>query len=174
LVVLLVLLVFLGDDVKIAPVGLPVAYMRMRPQVDGSVGAWTYILSCLYPLHDQPELTLSSVYTLLPVVHKYNFPKLLTRLVAFVKRQTQHPSRFSGPNFVQWLALAERLQLDELREWCLTSIRAGSRQDLVKDTTVAQGTKRVVREEVKQLDRTLLEELYGILAAKYSPREIFT
>ncbi|KAG1672415.1 hypothetical protein FOA52_013200 [Chlamydomonas sp. UWO 241] len=41
--------------------------------VDGSIVAWTYILSCPYLLHDQPHLTLHAVYRLLPVVHKYNF-----------------------------------------------------------------------------------------------------
>jgi hypothetical protein len=39
--------------------------------VDGSLGAWVYIMSCLYPLHHKPKLTLTSIFTLLPVVHKY-------------------------------------------------------------------------------------------------------
>ncbi|KAG1670265.1 hypothetical protein FOA52_003615 [Chlamydomonas sp. UWO 241] len=53
--------------------------------VDGSLGLWTYILSYLYPEHDPPGLSLSSVYMLLPVVHKYDFPRLLARLLAFMK-----------------------------------------------------------------------------------------
>jgi hypothetical protein len=43
----------------------------------------------LYPQHDSPALDLGSVYTLLPVVHKYDFTKLLARLVAFVKANSE-------------------------------------------------------------------------------------
>ncbi|KAG1664744.1 hypothetical protein FOA52_004752 [Chlamydomonas sp. UWO 241] len=90
--------------------------------VDGNLGTWTYMLSCLYPPHDQPELTFESVYTLLPVVHKYNLFKLLTRLIAFIKTNgaflspdPAYPSKY----VVRWLALAERLQLVDPRELCL-------------------------------------------------------
>ncbi|KAG1671683.1 hypothetical protein FOA52_007474 [Chlamydomonas sp. UWO 241] len=55
--------------------------------VDGSFGTWTYIQSYLYRLHDQPKLTLGSVQVMLPVVHKYDFAKLLARLMAFVKKK---------------------------------------------------------------------------------------
>ncbi|KAG1662143.1 hypothetical protein FOA52_011016 [Chlamydomonas sp. UWO 241] len=154
--------------------------------VDGSLSLWTYILSCLYPLHDQPKLTLSSVYMLLPVVHKYDFPMLLTRLVAFAKRafvkqqtlspasspnrpwqlQTQCTAPVSSPSIVQWLTLAVRLQLDELRDWCLARIRAMPRHDLVCATTVEQGAKRVMREDFKQLEAALLSEVFTILASK--------
>ncbi|KAG1674726.1 hypothetical protein FOA52_013561 [Chlamydomonas sp. UWO 241] len=87
--------------------------------VDGSFGTWIYILSDLYPLHDPPALTLGSVLTMLPVVHKYNFTKLLTRLVVFVKEnlgRLGHEPHKSTTYAIRWLALAELLQLDELRE----------------------------------------------------------
>ncbi|KAG1679429.1 hypothetical protein FOA52_007721 [Chlamydomonas sp. UWO 241] len=45
---------------------------------DGSLGAWIYILSDLYPQYEPHALTLGSVYTLIPVVHKCGFTKLLT------------------------------------------------------------------------------------------------
>ncbi|KAG1670260.1 hypothetical protein FOA52_003610 [Chlamydomonas sp. UWO 241] len=71
-----------------------------------------YILSCLYPLHDQPELTPGSVDTLLPVVHKFDFPKLMARLVAFIKGEREalsHSPPKSSTYAIYWLALAERL-----------------------------------------------------------------
>ncbi|KAG1657553.1 hypothetical protein FOA52_005439 [Chlamydomonas sp. UWO 241] len=93
--------------------------------VDGSLGAWTYILSCLLPLHDQPDLTLHAGYALLPVVHKYDFTKLLTRLVSFVteKIETLSPEPSSPQTIIAWLALAERLQLFELCELCFGQLR---------------------------------------------------
>jgi hypothetical protein len=97
--------------------------------VDGSLGTWIYILNLLYPLHEPPALDLSSVYTLLPTVHKYDFSKAITRrLMNFVKDQVLELG--FNPNVpktyvVRWLALSERLQLDELRvcELCLGRLR---------------------------------------------------
>ncbi|KAG1677559.1 hypothetical protein FOA52_014457 [Chlamydomonas sp. UWO 241] len=63
--------------------------------VDGSLGTWSFILSDIYPQYSPPFLTLSSVYMLLPVVHKYDFTNLLGRLVAFVRGKLSHnPVRF--------------------------------------------------------------------------------
>ncbi|KAG1657510.1 hypothetical protein FOA52_003747 [Chlamydomonas sp. UWO 241] len=136
--------------------------------VDGSLGTWTYILSGLYPHHDQPELTLDSVYVLLAVVHKYNFAKLLERLVAFATRQTRPIIRQQSSNPIHWLALAERLQLDELCEWCFAYLQTMTKEDLVAITTTVEqgGTKRVAREEFKQLGSELGLELFAILAEK--------
>jgi hypothetical protein len=83
------------------------------PQVDGSLGSWTYILMDLGPMHDPPALTWGSVYVLLPVAHKYDFPKLLARLVAFVTENSEaltHIPTLPKEFLVRWLALAERLQ----------------------------------------------------------------
>ncbi|KAG1673749.1 hypothetical protein FOA52_002318 [Chlamydomonas sp. UWO 241] len=141
--------------------------------VDGSFGAWTYILSDLHQQRDPPALTLGSVLTLLPVVHKYDFTKLLTRLAAFVKARGGEMSHDPGlpSNFVvRWLALAERLQLDELRELCLGRLQGMTKEELRKATTVAQsterGTERVVREEVSNLGNACLCKLFAILASK--------
>ncbi|KAG1680629.1 hypothetical protein FOA52_015078 [Chlamydomonas sp. UWO 241] len=119
------------------PVATNLLTTRVCPQVDGSLGTWTYIQSCLYLLHDQPDLTLPSVYALLPVVHKYDFTKLLGRLVAFVKGKREElsadPGSFRG-YVIKWLALAERLQLDELRDLCLDKLRSMTgegRQDAI-------------------------------------------
>ncbi|KAG1680630.1 hypothetical protein FOA52_015079 [Chlamydomonas sp. UWO 241] len=140
--------------------------------VDGSLGTWTYILSCLYPLHDQPDLTLLSVYTLLPVVHKYDFTKLLGRLVAIVmgKREelSADPGSFSR-YVIRWLALAERLQLDKLRELCLDKLRSFKKEQLklafTVEVEVDSDTEQrlllsfqknlAVREEVKSLSQAL-------------------
>jgi hypothetical protein len=143
--------------------------------VDGSLGVWSYILSCLYPLHDQPELTLGSVYTLLPVVHKYDFPKLLTRLMGFIKDKSavlSHDSAYPSHYIVRWLALAESLQLDELRELCLDKLRFMTRQQLQSGITVevdvgsgaAKQKKHVLRKEVKQLGETLRDELLVVMS----------
>ncbi|KAG1673774.1 hypothetical protein FOA52_002343 [Chlamydomonas sp. UWO 241] len=138
--------------------------------VDGSFGAWTYIRSCLYPLHDKPKLTLGSVYNLLPVAHKYNFTKLLTRLMDFVKEGTLSPDpAFPASYIIRWLALAERLQLDEL---CLGWLQGMTREDLDEATTVevAVGSgadmqmKHVVRQEVKGLVQALRDELFVLTA----------
>jgi hypothetical protein len=141
--------------------------------VDGSLGAWTYILSDLYPLHDAPDLTLGSVYTLLPVVHKYNLTKLITRLTAFVMHEQEELSHKPDKhtNVIMWLVLAERLQLDELRELCLVKLRGMSKQQLQYAITVEVGggigelSKWPVRKEVMQgLSRKLLGELLSITA----------
>jgi hypothetical protein len=63
---------------------------------------------------------------MLPVVHKYDFTKLLPRVVAFVKEQGDAlssdpsvPSTFT----IRWLALAEHLYLDDLIDVCLGRLR---------------------------------------------------
>ncbi|KAG1666999.1 hypothetical protein FOA52_014311 [Chlamydomonas sp. UWO 241] len=129
--------------------------------VDGSLGAWTYVLMDLYPLHDPPALTWGSVFTLLPVAHKYDFPRLLARLVAFVKDNSDaltHDSKLKAYS-IRWLALAERLQLDELRELVLGKVRGMTREQLQQAIAVeveaggsaAKQKVHAVREEVKQL-----------------------
>ncbi|KAG1679164.1 hypothetical protein FOA52_000520 [Chlamydomonas sp. UWO 241] len=140
-----------------------------RPNhVDGSLGAWTYIVSDLFPQYDAPPLTLGSVYVLLPVVHKYNFPKLLKRLVAFVEENSDalspRPSLRTGSNYViLWLALAERLQMDELRELCLDRLRGMTRKQLDQAILFPDaGNKCGVREEVKRLGPALCFELPAI------------
>ena len=55
--------------------------------MDDSLGSWTYLLTCLYAMHDQPELTVEAAYSLLPLAHKYNFPKVQSKLVCFMERQ---------------------------------------------------------------------------------------
>jgi hypothetical protein len=144
------------------------------PQVDGSLGAWMYVVRYLYPEHDPPALTLSSVHTLLPVVHKYDFPKLLARLMAFVERNSEALSHDPAePSYiVRWLALAERLHLDELLELCLGRLRSMSKEQRKKALTVmvevgsdnASKQKRAVRKGVKQLGQTLRDELFVLIA----------
>ncbi|KAG1670273.1 hypothetical protein FOA52_003623 [Chlamydomonas sp. UWO 241] len=142
--------------------------------VDGSHGAWTYILSCLYPRHFRPELTLGSVYHLLPVVHKYDFPELQTRLVAFVKSKIavlSHNSEVPSTYIVCWLALSERLQLDELRKLCLGKLRGmskGQRKaalivEVEAGNSVGKQKKHAVRTEVIQLGQTLRDELFVLI-----------
>jgi len=137
------------------------------PQVDGSFGSWTYILSCLYPLHDSPAITLGSVLTLLPVVHKYDFTKLLTRLVAFVKANEEmlcHDFDRMDKYVINWLALAERLQLDELRELCLNRLRGFSKTEL--QMAIIEPSRRAVREQVKGLGLAMCCEVLAISANK--------
>ncbi|KAG1656641.1 hypothetical protein FOA52_008865 [Chlamydomonas sp. UWO 241] len=143
--------------------------------VDGSIGTWTYIVSCLYLLHDQPDLTLRSVYTLLPVVHKYDFPKPLTRLMAFIKGKSEMLSHNAWDFItytIRWLALAERLQLDELRELCLDRMRGMTREQLQMAITVeveaGSGTaaqkKHAFRSEVKNHRQDLRDKLLTLIA----------
>jgi hypothetical protein len=145
--------------------------------VDGIFGTWTYILTYLYPLHVRPELTLESVYMLLPVVHKYDFPRLLAQLMDFMKKhilEVDHRYYNRFVSVVDWLALAERLQLDELRELCLGRLRGMTRRDLLAAITVKTEAITVagnqmrhgfcVREEVKGLGQALCFELLAITA----------
>jgi hypothetical protein len=179
----------LGDSfsaaVTVAVDGRPTSSMHARaPQVDGSLGTWAYILSDLNQQREPPALTMDSVYTLLPVVHKYDFTKLLARLVAFVKDKSEDLD--SDPEFftyiVRWLALAERLQLDDLQEVCLDRLRGMTKEQLKTALTVEVEvgrdpeeqlllavfvnvqTKLVVREEVKALGQALRDELRAISA----------
>ncbi|KAG1679806.1 hypothetical protein FOA52_012718 [Chlamydomonas sp. UWO 241] len=114
--------------------------------VDGSLGAWTYILSDLYPLPDATGLTLGSVYVLLPVAHKYNFTKLLKRLVAFVKERSK--------------ALLGGITKQKLQTAITVEVEVGSGAD--------KQTKRVIWEEVMLLSHELLGEVLSI-AATYQP-----
>ncbi|KAG1670268.1 hypothetical protein FOA52_003618 [Chlamydomonas sp. UWO 241] len=141
--------------------------------VDGSLGSWTYVLGYLYPEHDPPALTLSSVYTLLPVVQKCDFPKLFTRLMSFVKGKCavlSHISEVPSTYIVRWLALSERLQLDELRELCLDRMQGMTHEQLQSAITVDSGSgtgtwkKYALRSEVKKLGRALFDELLTLLA----------
>ena len=157
---------------------LCIASPQTLPQVDGSLGAWTYILSCIYPLHDQPELTMGSVYALLPVVHKYDFTKLLPRLVTFYQNQTmdiafgEFSSNPDHPNcyVFAWLALAERLQLDDLRELCLSRLRGMSRKQLEQATvtdTLDYFQKRGIRGAVNALGQELRDAVFVIVATAH-------
>jgi hypothetical protein len=143
--------------------------------VDGSLGAWTYVLMDLYPLLDPPALTWGSVFTLLPVAHKYDFPRLLKRLVAFVMDNCEaltHDPKNLKQFVIRWLALAERLQLDELRELCLGKVRGMTREQLQSaffvEVEIGSGadkqTQRTIRKEVEELSPALLSELLIITA----------
>ncbi|KAG1663813.1 hypothetical protein FOA52_013378 [Chlamydomonas sp. UWO 241] len=134
--------------------------------VDGSLSAWTYILSDLYPLLDPPPLTMGGVFVLLPVVHKYDFTRLVKRLVAFVKEnsETLYPDPVFPSNYViRWLALAEQLQLDTLRDVCLNRLRVLHREDIEQAILVPGGG---VNDEVKHLGHDMLVELLAISARK--------
>ncbi|KAG1655836.1 hypothetical protein FOA52_013292 [Chlamydomonas sp. UWO 241] len=142
--------------------------------VDGSLGSWTYIMADLHQLREPPALSLSGVYELLPVVHKYDFSRLLARLVAFVR--VERGRLFADPEssetyVVRWLALAERLQLDELHELCLGRVREMTKKQLRRAVSraveVGSGADRqylcgafhAVRREVLQLRQKTRDEL---------------
>jgi hypothetical protein len=134
--------------------------------VDGSLGAWTFIMSDLYPQLDAPPLTLGGVYVLLPVVHKYNFTKLLTRLVDFIKEKSEALSTYpsnTSTYIIRWLEMAECLQLDELREVCISRLRGMTKQQLDLAILIPGSGKNCgVREEVKRLGPALCFELLAI------------
>ncbi|KAG1673776.1 hypothetical protein FOA52_002345 [Chlamydomonas sp. UWO 241] len=143
--------------------------------VDGSFGAWTFILSDLYPRRDAPTLKLGSVLIVLPVVHKYDFRWLLTRLVAFVKENSEllsHDQNCPDSYVLVWLALAERLQLDELRELCLDRLHGMTKEELQTAITVevevgsgdAKQMRRAVRQEVQGLGQAMCCEVLAIAA----------
>ncbi|KAG1659958.1 hypothetical protein FOA52_010591 [Chlamydomonas sp. UWO 241] len=143
--------------------------------VDGSLGVWNYILSDLFPQYDAPTLTLGSVYVLLPVVHKYDFTKLLARLVTFVKEKVEVLSpdlSFPKLNIICWLQLTERLQLDQLRDLCLGRLRSMTRKQVEQAILLpaapshAAGMERGVREEVKQLGPELCFKIVAIVMRK--------
>ncbi|KAG1666413.1 hypothetical protein FOA52_006522 [Chlamydomonas sp. UWO 241] len=107
--------------------------------VDGSLGTWAYILSDCYPQCTPPALTLGNVFMLLPVVHKYNFPYLLTRLMAITKEQSgalSHDPAVLATFVIRWLDLAERLQLDELRQLCMDRLQGMTREERKMAITV--------------------------------------
>jgi hypothetical protein len=101
------------------------------------------------------------------VVHKYNFPKLLTRLMAFVKMESNRLSYTpdDADYVVRWLALAQRVQLDALRELCLGRLWDMGTYERKMAMTVwdDEQKKRSIREEVKQLGQ---EQVAALLEAK--------
>ncbi|KAG1674620.1 hypothetical protein FOA52_001869 [Chlamydomonas sp. UWO 241] len=142
------------------------------------------ILSNLDPQYDPPALTLGSVFTLLPVAHKYDFDKLLKQLLAVINETSgalsHNPVAEPGDRLtyiIPLLALAERLQLDEPVELCLDRLRTMNREQLQMAITVVavevgSGTseklllslrnKHVMRVEVEQLSEALREKLLAI------------
>jgi hypothetical protein len=111
-----------------------------------------------------------------PVDCRYNFTKLLTRLLAFVKEQSEargalsHEPSPPDSYIITWLALAEQLQLDELHELCIGELHSMSRKELdiaiTEEVEVGadQRKKRVVRKAVMALGHDLLGELLAITA----------
>jgi hypothetical protein len=104
---------------------------------------------------------------------RYDFTKLLARLVGFVKDNCEELA--SAPNYpsklvIRWLALAGRLHLDDLRELCLDRLRGMTREEREMAITVEvqvgadKQKKRVVREEVKILSRDVRDELLALFA----------
>ncbi|KAG1674618.1 hypothetical protein FOA52_001867 [Chlamydomonas sp. UWO 241] len=149
--------------------------------VDGSVGTWSNILSNLYPQYEPPALTLSSAFILVPIAHKYNFVMLLKQLAAFITEisgaLSHNPKIGQGAYIISWLALAERLQLDELVELCLDRLRTMTRGQLqvaiTKAVEVGSNTseklllslhdnRRAVRVEVNEFSEALREKLLAI------------
>ncbi|KAG1674605.1 hypothetical protein FOA52_001854 [Chlamydomonas sp. UWO 241] len=152
--------------------------------VDGSLSTWNHILSHLDPQYDPPALTLGSVLTLLPLAHKYDFDKLLKQLLTFMWKWSGALSHIPEVNqrtkfadIIPWLALAERLQLDELAELCLSRLRTMNRGQLqmaITKAAVQVGSdtseklllslygKRVMHVEVKELSEGLRKKLLAI------------
>ncbi|KAG1670274.1 hypothetical protein FOA52_003624 [Chlamydomonas sp. UWO 241] len=113
------------------------------------------------------------VYTLLLFVHKYDFTKLLARLMSFIKGKSEalsHNSELPSIFIVRWLALGERLQLEELCELCLGKLRDmhswQRKAALIVEVGSEAGTqkKHAVRKEVAQLGQALRGELIVLLA----------
>ena len=95
-------------------------------QVDGSLNVWQSILVHLYPVRPKPELSTDSVYYMLPLLHKYNIKCILGDCLEFL--DTQFPASLSPePNssccIINWLKLADDLQLDDLRAVCMAKVR---------------------------------------------------
>jgi hypothetical protein len=122
-------------------------------QVDGSQSAWAYIMA--HPLYDAPALTLGGVFSLLPVAHKYGFTQLITRLVDYIKGQTllpdpQHPIKY----IISWIALAERVQLDDLLEQRVAELEKMSGDELAQALLLGSNSgtlPAVLREQMEEL-----------------------
>jgi hypothetical protein len=71
---------------------------RIPPRLTAALGSWTYILSCLYPLHHQPEL--AAVYMLLPVAMGHDSGCQRPDLVAFVKNSRAPSHDPDSPNCI--------------------------------------------------------------------------
>mmetsp|Transcript_17571 Transcript_17571/g.52811 ORF Transcript_17571/g.52811 Transcript_17571/m.52811 type:complete len:215 (-) Transcript_17571:209-853(-) len=135
--------------------------------VDGSLGAWTYILMWMHPQHEEPPLTLGGAYTLLPVAHKYGFIKLVARAVDVVKGHPLFPHHSLPSTYIiSWLSLAEDLQLDALQDKCWSSLRGWTGKQvaaaLMNDCDNVPG----VRSQVKNLPPDTIFRLMGLLAQK--------
>eukprot|EP00955_Chlamydomonas_euryale_P073071 361614-Chlamydomonas_euryale.AAC.5 len=113
------------------PNNLSIVCVSITEQVEGSLGAWTYILMWISPQHLQPALTLGSVSVVLPVAHKYGFTALVRHLVATVDCKHLCPKP-ADPNAdaIKWLIMAENLGLCTLEDVCWEALESWSGQEL--------------------------------------------
>ena len=93
--------------------------------MDGNLEAWQRILVHLYPV-SRPNLSMESVYDMLPLLHKYNIKGIMDGCLEYLK--TQFPASLSpDPNspcyIINWLKLADDLQLDDLKTVCMAKVR---------------------------------------------------
>jgi hypothetical protein len=148
------------------------------PQVDGSLGSWTYLLTCLYAMHDQPELTVEAAYSLLPLAHKYDFSKALAKLVRRMERKPLSHVPAASNYVVRWMELADRLHLEELQAKCLATMRqlaqgADLRERMLRALAVpapdggtwSKQDEPPLRQEVAGLSPELKDRLISILLA---------
>ncbi|KAG1658505.1 hypothetical protein FOA52_011972 [Chlamydomonas sp. UWO 241] len=140
----------------------------------------------LHPERPLPAARPSSTHRghlLLPVVHKYNFTKLLKCMVTAIKEKSDvwlsaNPSS-RGPHgpqvcyVITWLVVAERLQLDELHDICVATLRCMPKQQLdialTEVVAVVGGggrMQRALRKEVVALGNETLSLLAGLLMAR--------
>jgi hypothetical protein len=98
-----------------------------------------------------------------------------TRLIEFVQEHIEElgdDPDFFATSVIRWLALAERLQLDELCEVCLGRLRGMPKQLMATITVeVEEGsgadkhTRRVLSTQVEALGRHLTGELLLLAAS---------
>ncbi|KAG1659194.1 hypothetical protein FOA52_005672 [Chlamydomonas sp. UWO 241] len=98
------------------------AHTHTHTQVEGSMAAWRNIMSRLYPMHPRPKLTVQGAYEMLPVAHQYDMTAVMAKLSAFLSKvfpEALSPDPSSQAYVMKWMSLADRLQLEGLREVCM-------------------------------------------------------
>ena len=93
--------------------------------MDGDLEVWQGILVRLYPVA-KPMLSMKHVYDMLPLLHKYNIKGVMDECLEYLSYHfpaslSREPS--SPCYIINWLKLADDLQLDDLRAVCMAKFR---------------------------------------------------
>ncbi len=110
--------------------------------MDGDLDSWLVLLPRFYSSSiAKPPLTASNVATILPIAHKYDIGCILDECIEMLN-ELKFSHEASSPCYLfTWLSLADRLQLDDLREMCMCKFRDMANSQQLEAAMIAPRSK---------------------------------